>query len=306
MKAILIAQIAHAVNLAYCASLGDLSQSVWEEAADWQKQSALAGVDMHLANPDATPEQSHESWLAQKVADGWVYGPVKVAEAKQHPCCLPYAELPPEQKAKDYLFRGVVHALKDLPDAEDAAGAAKQIETLQAQVVELRQAARAACEQVGSAAASAAATSRRDVLLASAVDVQYVGRRPWTDNLYGSGLPFVTDQVRSVPGPLARQFLRHRDVFKEATAEALATVVPEQVDSIDDTLALLELANQRKADDNTEQNALQDLRDNIMQMDKAAVQDFAMTKYRIELPKRATLPELREKAIGLIDQYGAV
>ena len=75
---------------------------------------------MHLANPDATPEQSHESWLEQKIADGWVYGAVKDPDAKTHPCCVPYEELPVEQKAKDYLFRAVVHALKDIPDAEDA------------------------------------------------------------------------------------------------------------------------------------------------------------------------------------------
>ena len=30
---------------------------------------------------------------------------------KEHPCFVPYEELPTEQKAKDFLFRGVVHAL---------------------------------------------------------------------------------------------------------------------------------------------------------------------------------------------------
>jgi hypothetical protein len=56
-----IAKIAHEINLAYCAALGDTSQPPWEEAPEWQKASALAGVEMHLANPLATPEQSHES-----------------------------------------------------------------------------------------------------------------------------------------------------------------------------------------------------------------------------------------------------
>ena len=116
MKPALIARVAHEINRAYCASIGDDSLTSWDEAPDWQKASALAGVDMHLANPNATPENSHESWLAQKTADGWKYGPVKDAEKKEHPCCVPYAELSPEQKAKDYLFRAVVHNLKNIPD----------------------------------------------------------------------------------------------------------------------------------------------------------------------------------------------
>ena len=88
MKITAIAAIAHAINAAYCASQGDLSQPTWADAPEWQQQSAIAGVEMHLANPDATPEQSHESWLEQKIADGWVYGAVKDPDAKTHPCCV--------------------------------------------------------------------------------------------------------------------------------------------------------------------------------------------------------------------------
>ena len=109
-----IAKVCHEANRAYCMALGDNSQPAWEDAPDWQKHSALVGVNMHLANPDATPEMSHESWLAQKAAEGWSYGEVKDAEKKTHPCYLPYDQLPTEQKAKDYIFRGVVHALGSL------------------------------------------------------------------------------------------------------------------------------------------------------------------------------------------------
>lgn len=116
MKREQVAQVAHEVNRAYCASIGDDSQPAWADAPDWQKASILAGVDMHMANPDATPEQSHESWLAAKTAEGWTYGEVKDANAKTHPCMRPYAELPAEQRAKDYIFRGVVHALKAISD----------------------------------------------------------------------------------------------------------------------------------------------------------------------------------------------
>lgn len=105
-----VASIAHEVNRAYCAGLGDHSQPEWDDAPEWQKSSARNGVKMHMANPNATPENSHESWLREKLENGWKYGPVKDPEKKEHPCCVPYGELPVEQRIKDYLFRAVVHA----------------------------------------------------------------------------------------------------------------------------------------------------------------------------------------------------
>lgn len=106
-----IARVCHEVNRAYCASLGDHSQPAWEDAPDWQRESARTGVAAIVDNPETTPEQSHEGWLAQKRADGWTYGPVKDAEKKEHPCFVPYGQLPAEQRAKDYLFGAVVRAL---------------------------------------------------------------------------------------------------------------------------------------------------------------------------------------------------
>ena len=106
-----IARIAHEVNRAYCEAMGDDSQPTWENAPQWQKDYALLGVELHTSG-DHGPEASHESWMAQKVADGWKYGPEKNPEIKEHPCMVPFSELPKEQQAKDFLFRGVVHALR--------------------------------------------------------------------------------------------------------------------------------------------------------------------------------------------------
>ncbi len=103
-----VARRAHQINRAYCAALGDHSQPEWDNAPEWQRSSAVNGVRFHLANPDAGPSGSHESWLKQKLEEGWKYGPVKNPDTKEHPCCVPYDELPPEQKAKDYLFVAVV------------------------------------------------------------------------------------------------------------------------------------------------------------------------------------------------------
>ena len=50
--------------------------------------------------------------MAQKIEDGWTYGPEKNPDLKQHPCLVPFHELPREQQAKDYIFRAVVRVLK--------------------------------------------------------------------------------------------------------------------------------------------------------------------------------------------------
>ena len=107
-----IAQVAHEINKAFCESIGDNSQPTWEDAPEWQKSSAINGVQFHLDNPEASPSASHDNWLKQKEAEGWKYGPTKNPETKEHPCFLPYNELRTEQRSKDYLFKQVVHSLK--------------------------------------------------------------------------------------------------------------------------------------------------------------------------------------------------
>lgn len=106
-----IAHMAHEVNKIWCRLNGDLSQPDWEHAPDWQKQSAINGVNFHISNPNAKPEDSHINWLKEKEADGWKYGTVKNPETKEHPCFVPYNELPLNQRVKDALFISVVHSL---------------------------------------------------------------------------------------------------------------------------------------------------------------------------------------------------
>jgi len=113
MKVEDIAKVCHEINRAFCQSIGDDSQKKWEDAPQWQKDSAIVGVKMHLDNPDAGPEASHESWMKHKLADGWVYGETKDEVKKTHHCLVPYNQLPVKQQSKDYIFRAIVHSLKD-------------------------------------------------------------------------------------------------------------------------------------------------------------------------------------------------
>ena len=105
MELIKIAQICHEANKAYCETLGDFSQHPWADAPDWQKSSAVLGARLHSFDKGASPSASHNSWMAQKLNDGWKYGPVKDPMTKEHPCIVPFDELPKEQQIKEiYLL----------------------------------------------------------------------------------------------------------------------------------------------------------------------------------------------------------
>lgn len=106
-----LARVCYEVNRAYCGATGDNSFGPWNSAPVWQKTTVITGVKYHLTHPGATPESSHESWLAEKARTGWVWGEIKDPELKTHPCIKPYNELPMAQQVKDHLFRAVVQTL---------------------------------------------------------------------------------------------------------------------------------------------------------------------------------------------------
>ena len=112
-----IIQVVHEANRALCQAFGDDSQPSWHVAPHWQLESVRRGVLAHqvalAAGKRLSPSVSHENWMKQKVADGWVFGSAKDPDKKTHPAMVPYEELPEEQKIKDYLFRAVVEAFHE-------------------------------------------------------------------------------------------------------------------------------------------------------------------------------------------------
>jgi hypothetical protein len=103
------ARAAHEANRSYSRALGDFSHTSWENATEEQRASCRNGVEGIFNGNDA--RKSHESWLRFKVAAGWAYGPVKDEAKKQHPCFLPYDQLPEAQRLKDTIFHDVVKTM---------------------------------------------------------------------------------------------------------------------------------------------------------------------------------------------------
>lgn len=120
MDIAIIARVCHEANRAYSEGMNLELHMPWDSAPQWQKDSAIAGVKAIFDDPLTMPYESHERWMAAKVADGWVYGKTKDAVAKTHPCMVPYGELPDAQRVKDTLFVNIVRALMPRGMLDDA------------------------------------------------------------------------------------------------------------------------------------------------------------------------------------------
>ena len=131
--------------------------------------------------------------------------------------------------------------------------------------------------------------------------VKYVGRRDsWTDRLYGTGLTFAKDQVRFVPSESARQLLKHTDLFTED-----ANAKPAQEKKTDDTEQAMAQAEAQKAEQHAKVNAVADLHDQVNQMTKDALEQFAKDKFNIDLDKRQKVDDLKKEVHTLIDRFGS-
>jgi RyR domain len=63
-----------------------------------------AGVPLSPEVLDLTEElarNAHDIWAQQRLADGWKYGPRRNDATKEHPCLVPYEQLPESEKAYD-------------------------------------------------------------------------------------------------------------------------------------------------------------------------------------------------------------
>jgi ryanodine receptor 2 len=45
--------------------------------------------------------QVHETWVRVRLGDGWTFGPKRDDDRREHPCLVPYADLPELEKEID-------------------------------------------------------------------------------------------------------------------------------------------------------------------------------------------------------------
>lgn len=55
-------------------------------------------------------ENAHDNWAAQRISEGWTYGPQRDDIAKKHPCLVPYSDLP--ESEREYDRRTALQTLK--------------------------------------------------------------------------------------------------------------------------------------------------------------------------------------------------
>lgn len=50
---------------------------------------------------EALARNVHEVWAATRITQGWRFGPERNDARKEHPCLIPYEELPEEERTYD-------------------------------------------------------------------------------------------------------------------------------------------------------------------------------------------------------------
>lgn len=57
-------------------------------------------------------ENAHDMWASERIRDGWTFGPNRDDTDRQHPCLVPYSQLP--ERERDYdraMVTGSVRAI---------------------------------------------------------------------------------------------------------------------------------------------------------------------------------------------------
>ena len=121
--------------------------------------------------------------------------------------------------------------------------------------------------------------------------VKYIGhRQEYRDALYGTG-DWLKNQVKEVATQVAGRMLKHPDVY---TANAFVKATDGAVEVV--------VEPPKEKEDDGDQTA----RDAVAAMStKDAVADYARINFNQAIPKTLSLENMKQRAVTLIDQYGA-
>lgn len=92
-----------------------LGQQAYDTRLFDEEQRARRVAALKLcANVADDPQSRHESWMAQHLADGWVYGPEFNPATKEHNNLVPWDQLPADARTKATVFALVAKATAEL------------------------------------------------------------------------------------------------------------------------------------------------------------------------------------------------
>lgn len=116
----LIAAACHQAWFAYTVlGLGEPGEP-WETAPDYQKSSIRHSIrfwdelDVFAIPMEHLCAASHLAWANQLKREGWKYGPMKDLSKREHPCLLPYDDLPLRERRKDEVVVRTYMALRSI------------------------------------------------------------------------------------------------------------------------------------------------------------------------------------------------
>lgn len=110
-----IGMAVHEANRVWCEINGDNTKLPWGVSQGHLRASTRRGVAALVVKlndgemPD--PEESHENWCVDKLANGWKFDDTYSPENKKHPNLVPWADLSEFERAKDTIFMDVVVTL---------------------------------------------------------------------------------------------------------------------------------------------------------------------------------------------------
>lgn len=89
----------------------------WDDLSDRQRKLSVFIVNVILAEPESTPKSLHNAWMGEMVhQEGWEYGEVYDAFAKQHPNLTAFEELLPDARDAYAISIGIVRGLQAIGD----------------------------------------------------------------------------------------------------------------------------------------------------------------------------------------------
>lgn len=106
-----IAQIAHAADRVYTATLGEEAPAIWTKLTEAEQNAIIAKVNFQLDNPLYADSGIHNQWVAEREQQGWTFGKTYDPDTKTDPKIKSFHLLPVELQTKDRLFVAIVKAV---------------------------------------------------------------------------------------------------------------------------------------------------------------------------------------------------